>query len=206
MASQTWTNLLNAGAPWQTSNGTLLTTSASSATISPQAPTTQDFVLPGQPNGLQWYPGMTLLIKAAGTLNSGGTASNLTWWLAAGGSGATTGTTVATPGLGVTGALALGTGSLTGVVWRLDSILRCLAVGSTGNTLSYGGQIVLPVTVGSNSGSLATPTANSIVMAIPETVTAFSTYTSGTALFLRAALSAAFGGVQCNQFTIEQLG
>lgn len=199
MASQTWTNLLNGGPPWQTTNGTALTSSASTATISPQAPTGQDFILPGQPNGIQWYPGMSLRIRARGTVLAGATTSNLTMFLAAGPSG----TLAASPGLGVTGALTLGTTITTAVGWRLDGLLRCLAIGSTGNTLSFGADLIMPTVALANVATLGT--ANTTMQVIPETVTAFNTYTGGTALGLRAALSAAFGSVVCNQFTIEQL-
>lgn len=197
MANQTWSNLLNYGPPWQTTNGTLLTTSATTATITPQAPTTQDFILPSQYNGLQWYAGMTLRISARGSFNSGSTTSNATVFLAIGVSG-TLATTLTT-----TGAYTLGAGSLTGMVWRLQAVVRCLAVGTSGNTLSAGGDIITDTTVGSNTGNITT--ANTIMLGMPETTTAFNTYTQGTAMGLRGTLSAAFGGIQCNQFLIEQI-
>jgi hypothetical protein len=198
VGSQTWNNLLNAGSPWQTTNGTALSASASTATISPQAAGQQDFVLPVQSvagSGLQWYPGMTLRVRGRGTINSGGTASNLTVFLAAGASG-----TLATT-LSTTAAMALGTGTLTGMGWRLDTLIRCLAIGSSGNTLSCGGELVMT----DNTTAAAIGTANGLVWLLPETTTAFNTYTPATALGLRATLSAAFGLIQCNQFTIEQM-
>jgi hypothetical protein len=185
VASQGWINLLNAGAPWQTTNGTALTSSASAATISPQAPTGQDFVLPGQPGGLQFYTGMSLRIRAGGTLQAGSTTSNLTVFLAAGVSG------------------TLGTTITTAVGWQLEALIRVLAIGSTGNTLTVGGVMEFPTAAGSNTATLGT--ANNTILNMPETVTAFNTYTAATALGLRATLSAAFGSVQCNQFTIEQM-
>ena len=196
MPIQSWTNLLNAGVPWQTTNGTALTSSASTATISPQAPTGQDFILPGQPNGLQWYPGMALYIRGGGTLNAGGTTSNLTVFLAIGVSG-TLATTLAT-----TGALTLGTSVTTAVGWNLEVIIRCLAVGTTGNTLSAGGTLEFPTVALANVATLGT--ANNTIMNMPETTAAFNTYTQGTAIGLRATLSAAFGSVVCNQFLVFQ--
>jgi hypothetical protein len=197
MPLQTWAQLLNAGVPWQSTNGTALTSSAATATISPQAAGNQDFILPGQPNGTQFYPGMSLLIRAGGTLNAGATTSNLTMFLAAGVSG-TLGTT-----LGTTGALTLGTTVTTAVGWALEAVLRCTAIGSSGTTLSCGGTIEFPTAAGANAATLGT--ANNTIMNIPETTTAFNTYTTGTALGLRATLSAAFGSVVCNQFLILQL-
>jgi hypothetical protein len=198
MPLQTWAQLLNAGVPWQSQAGATLATSATTATISPQAAGSQDFIMPGQPNGTQWYPGMAILIRAGGVLSAGATTSNLTVFLAAGVSG-TLGTTLTT-----TGALTLGT-TATNVGWSMEAVLRCTAVGSSGNTLSCGGTLELPTTGGSNTGALNTPTANNIIMNLPETATAFNTYTTGTALGLRATLSAAFGSITCNQFLLLQL-
>src|SRR5258708_23884727 len=96
MAQQSWVNLLNAGSPWQTAQGATLSTAAT-ATISPQAPTTQDFVLPGQPNGLQWYTGMQLRLRARGVLTTGGTTTSLTRFPAIGGSGTLATTLCTTP-------------------------------------------------------------------------------------------------------------
>lgn len=197
MPTQSWTNLLNAGVPWQTTNGTALTSSASTATISPQAPTGQDFILPGQPNGLQWYPGMVLYLRLGGTLNAGGTTSNLTMFLACGVSG-----TLATS-LCTTGALTLGTTLTTAVGWTGEVVIRCLAIGSTGNTLSAGGTIEFPFAAGANAATLSA-TPNNVMMNMPETTSAFNTYTQGTAIGLRATLSAAFGSVVCNQFLVFQ--
>lgn len=196
MASQNWTNLLNAGAPWQTSAGTALSASASTATISPQAAGSQDFVLPTQFNGTQWYPGMTLKIEAAGTLNTGGTTSNLTMFLAAGVSG-TLATTLTT-----SGALTLGTGSLTGIEWTLFGLIRCTAIGSSGNTLAAAAMWTVAGGAASNTGTIGTANGNS--MGLPETAVALNTYTAATALGLRATLSAAFGAVQCNEFMVYQ--
>lgn len=200
MALQSWGNLLNAGSPWQTTNGAALTSSASTATISPQAPTTQDFVLPSQgqaAGGTQWYQGMALWIRARGTLNAGTTTSNLTMFLACGVSG-TLGTTLTT-----TGALTLGTTITTATTWRLDALVRVLAVGSTGNTLSAGGDLMVDTVAGANAGTLGTATTT--MMGMSETTTAFNTYTAATAIGLRATLSAAFGSVVCNQFLVFQL-
>jgi hypothetical protein len=197
MASQTWENLLNAGVPWQTTNGTQLTTSASTATISPQAAGPQDFILPTQYNGTQWYPGMGLKISARGVLGSAGTTSNLTIFLAVGVSG-TLATTLCT-----TGALTLGTGSLSNIAWRLKAYLRVLAVGSSGNTLSTGGDVMVGAVGSNNAGTLST--ALGTFMGMNENAIAFNTYTAATAIGLRATLSAAFGNITCNQFLVEQV-
>jgi hypothetical protein len=189
-------NLLNYGPPWQTTAGAALSASASTATISPQAAGSQDFILPTQYNGIQWYPGMTLKIEAAGTLNSGGTTSNLTVFIAAGVSG-TLATTLTT-----SGALTLGTGSLTGIEWDLMAWIRCAAIGSSGTTLTAEGLWQVAGGVGSNTGTIGT--ANGNTMGLAFTSTAFNSYTAATALGLRATLSAAFGAIQCNEWMIYQ--
>jgi hypothetical protein len=194
MASQDWVNMLNWGIPWQTSQGTALSASATTATISPQAAGPQDFILPTQATGTQWYQGMTLKIEAAGTINTGGTASNLTVFLAAGVSG-----TLATT-LSTSAAMALGTGSLTGLEWWLNATIRCIGVGSSGNTLATEGYL----DVQTSTAALAIGTANVTKVPLPFTQVAFNTYTAATALGLRATLSAAFGLIQCNSFQIYQ--
>jgi hypothetical protein len=193
MAQQDWVNLVNWGDPWQVSQGTALAT-ATTATISPQAAGNQDFVLPTQPNGIQFYKGLKYKVEASGTINSGGTASNLTVLLACGVSG-TLATTLAT-----TAAIALGTGSLTGLEWYLLATIKCIAIGSTGNTLTAEGQMHIQT----STAGLAIGTANDTVAPLPFTNTAFNVYTAATALGLRATLSAAFGQIQCNSFDIYQ--
>lgn len=195
MAQQSWINLLNAGAPWQTTNGPTVTVSAAQQTITPQAAGPQDFVLPGQYNGLQWYPGMTLRLVGKGQCSAGATTSNWTFSLAAGA------TVAGGTALLTSGALTSGT-TLTNVPWKFDGILRVLALGSTGNTLSCHGNwsfgtAALPTgTLGTASGWTALPVA--------ETVTAFNTFTQGVTLGMRVIGSAAFGTVICNSFLIEQ--
>lgn len=194
MAQQAWVNLLNQGVPWQTSAGTQLSATATTATISPQAAGSQDFILPTQYNGTQWYEGMTLKLEAEGTAGSGGTASNLTVFVACGVSG-TLGTTLST-----TAACALGTGSLSGLEWHLLASVRVVGVGSTGTTLTTEGNM----SIQTSTAALAIGTANVTMLPLPVTNVAFNTYTAATALGLRATLSAAFGNIQCNSFRIYQ--
>lgn len=199
MARQNWVNLLNYGKPWQTTQGAALTT-ATTATISPQAPGPQDFVLPGQDGGLQWYEGMSLRLKGKGIIGTGGTASNLTVFVAAGVSG-TLGTTLST-----TAAIALGTGSLSSLPWELDAQVDCTNLRTDASAaFTCSGDLW----IGTTSTSLAIATANGLVVKLPHTSTngsALSPYTAATAIGLRATLSAAFGSIQCDRFTIEQIG
>jgi hypothetical protein len=199
MAQQTWENLLNGGVPWQTQNGPTLATSTTLTTISPQAPGPQDFVLPGQPNGLQFYEGMSIKITARGTCQAAGTTSALTLSLALGASGATTAATA----IATSGALTLGTTITSATYWWLEALMRCFAIGSTGTTISCGGDWHIATVAGQDAGTLGT--ASETFMALPETTTAYNTYTAATCLTLRGSLSAAFGSVTCNHFLLEQL-
>lgn len=194
MARQNWCNLLNYGEPWQTAQGAVLNT-ATTAVISPQAPTNQDFMLPGQDNGLQWYRTMALRIRARGTFTTGGTTANFTWALAIGVSG-----TLATV-LCTTAAVVMGGTTQGPCAWNLQANIDCIAVGSTGNTLTADGNVVMGTTT---TPALATP--NGLVVNMPFTSTAFNTYTQGTCIGLKGTLSAAFGSYQCNTFTVEQIG
>jgi hypothetical protein len=199
MAQQAWMNLLNYGQPWQTTQGTALSASASTATISPQTPGPQDFVMPGQPGGTQWYQGMSLVIEGHGIIGSGGTASNLTIFLAAGVS-ATLGTTLAT-----TGAIALGTGTLSNLPFYLNAQVDVIGLRTDANPfLATSGTIM----IGTTSTALAIGTTNGLTVQLPYTTVngnTLSPYTAASAIGLRATLSAAFGSIQCNRFKIFQV-
>lgn len=193
MPVQYWESLLNAGAPWQTTAGTVLNTAAT-ATISPQSAGPNDFTLPAN----YFYPGCVIKVTALGYLSSGGTASNLTVWLAGGVSG-TLGTILAS-----TPAVALGTGTIVGVPWRLEALIQCTAIGSSGNTLLTNGSMWFP-----NVTAPAFATANGVAIGLPGgavagTAVALSTITAQS-IGLRASLSAAFGAILCSQFLLEAL-
>jgi hypothetical protein len=182
MPSQYWESLLNTGAPWQTTAGTALST-ATTSTISPQAAGTKDFTLPTP----WWEVGKVVEVQARGILSSGGTTSNLTVLLAAG-SGPTT--------LSTTAAIALGTGSVSNMPWRLRAIIRCIAYGSSGNTLETGGEFMWET-----SATPAFGTANTGIAPLADTSAALDT-TSAMPVMLRATLSAAFGSITCQQFLL----
>ena len=193
--------LLNQGAPWQTTQGTTLNTAAT-ATISPQAPTAQDFQLPGQPGGLQWYQGMSLECEAIGTYASGGTTSNLTIFLAAGVSG-TLGTTLLT-----SGALTLGTGTVTGLRWRFKAQIDVVTLTTAAATfLAITGDLFMQTAVNPATIVGAAVNVNTVGMALATVNgSVLSPYTAATCLGMRATLSAAFGSVQCDRFKIKQIG
>lgn len=195
MPSQTWAALLNSGPPWQTTQGTALST-AVTATISPQAPTAKDFAI--ATNFL--YPGATFRVTASGFLTTTATSTTATIFLAAG----ATPTTLATP-VGIT----TGTTVITGIQWTWESISRVTAIASTGSTVSTQGSLSL-----GNSGAAvpANPIALTVTpgMRLPapnisgETAASVDTSIS-MAIMLRATLAGANATIQCTQFMVESL-
>lgn len=194
MAGQTWQQLLNAGAPWQTTAGTALST-ATTATISPQSAGGNDYTL--QANYL--YPGLAIRVTARGYITTTATSTTATWFLAANQNG--TYTTLST-----TAGMATGTVVYTALPWKLDALIVITAIGSSGNTVSTQGEILISqnnataqtVNTGSASVTLFMP-ANS-----PPTAVALST-TAATAFPLRATLAGANATIVCTQYLLESL-
>ena|SRR5215471_3132417 len=184
MSGQGWLSLLND--QWQIGAGTALSASASTATISPQNSSAKDYLI----SPYEWRVNKTLMVYADGILGSGGTASNLTVFLAAG----ATPTTLST-----SPAMALGTGSLSSLPWHLWARIRCLAVASSGNTLETKGTFIF-----NNATAPALGTANAVMCDLPLTSAAVD-LTASCAIIMRATLSAAFGNITCHSFIVESL-
>jgi hypothetical protein len=180
MSGQGWLSLLND--QYQIGAGTTLST-ATTATISAQNATSKDYGV----SPYEWRLNKVLRIIAEGILSSGGTASNLTVLLAAG----ATPTTLST-----TPAIALGTGSVLNVPWRIDAHIRCLAVASSGNTLETKGTFIF-----ADSAAPAFATASTVMADLPLTNAAVD-LTTTMAIMLRATLSAAFGAITCQRFEV----
>jgi hypothetical protein len=180
MSGQGWVSMLND--QWQIGIGTTLNT-ATTATISPQNATSKDYLI----SPYEWRVNKVLKVYASGVVSSGGTTSNLTILLAAGGTPTT---------LSTSPAVALGTGSITNAPWHLWSRVRCLAVASSGNTLETEGTIIM-----GNTAAPAFSTANGVVIDLPNTSAAVDLTTS-CAIMLRATLSAAFGAITCHSFLV----
>lgn len=189
MAAQSWVSLLDGSTTYQTSSGTLLNT-ATTATISPQQAGSKDFTLPAN----FFYPGCSLRITAQGFITTTGTQTTLTVLLAT-----STPTTLAT-----TAGILTGTGSLTGLPWRLDAFITCTAVGSTGNTLLTQGSMIIAL----STASPTIPTSNTMIVGLPSasggTASAIDT-TSAQGICLRATLAGANASIQCNNWDIEWL-
>lgn len=195
MPYQGWTQLLNSDAPWQTTVGTALST-ATTATVSPQAPTAKDFSVATS----YLYPGAVLRLTAQGLLTTTGTTTTATIFAAAG----ATPTTLATP-VGIT----TGATIITGIQWWMLLYCRIVAVASTGNTIQSQGALTM-----GNSGAAvpANPIALTATpgMRLPmpnasgETAAAIDT-TIAMPMMIRGTLAGANATIQCTQFFIEHM-
>lgn len=189
MSSQGWISLLDSATTFQTASGAALST-ATTATISPQAAGSKDFTLPAN----FFVPGLTLRITAQGFITTTGTQTTLTVLLAT-----STPTTLAT-----SGGILTGTGTLTGLPWHLDAFITCTAIGSSGNTLTTQGVLFIGTTV----TGYTIPTANCMLVGLPAasggTAAAIDT-TSAQGICLRATLAGANATIQCTNWDIEAL-
>jgi len=183
MPKQTWSGLLNDGAPWQTTQGTQLATAAT-ATISPQAPTSQDWQMPGQ----LWYPGAVLEFTARGIYTMGATATNFTFTMLA---GATT--------LATTGAFAAPVTQTT-QPWVLTGLIRCIAYGSTGNTLETQGELTLSQVASPWTFRVPVPLINGPTVAAVD-------LTVAKIMPLQATLSQVTGSptIKCTQYLLQAI-
>jgi hypothetical protein len=136
VAQQAWIAPVNNGAPWQTASGTTLNTAAT-ATISPEIAGGTG----GDPQVYQFWQGMVIRGRAYGVYTCGSTATNLTLALyaAATGTGASSGTSLAT-----TGAFAMPT-SQTGLWWDIEFEIqvRAMAQGTSTATLNTHGKATI---------------------------------------------------------------
>ena len=191
MAVQYWGNLLNAGAPWQTTAGTALST-ATTATISPQSAGSNDYTL--QSN--YFYPGLIIEIDAQGFITTTGSSTTLTVLLAANNAGSYT--TLAT-----SQGIATGTGTLTGLPWSLTAYIECTAAGSSGNTLSTEASMLVASSVSAPTiGTTNNVTYIGMPSASGATAAAVNT-TVPLGLPLRATLAGANATIQCTQYLIK---
>lgn len=202
MANQSWVSLLNGGSSLTSGAGAALTTGT--ATISPVTGSTAD-VAQVQPSGqyLGWYDGMLVRVTARGFITTTGTSTTATFFLASRvGNANSTYVTLAT-----SAAITTGTGSLTGVPWQLDALIRCTEVATSGNTLSTMGRLTFP-------NNVTAPTIGAVTNGVD--LTAFMPNVSGETaaavdttqlqgISLRGTLAAANATVQLSQWLVEAL-
>lgn len=207
MASQQWVSLLNPASSRASGAGTVLNTAAT-ATISPcQAGALTADVATVNPDGypvLAWYPGLLIRVLARGFLTTTGTSTTATWLLRANKGNSNSFTTLAT-----TVGLTTGTGSVTGLQWKAEALIRCTAVGSgTSGSVSTQGEFCILSAVTLNPVALAGTTGNDTNMPMPnisgETALGLDT-TQVTGIGLAATLAGANATVQCTQWLVEAL-
>jgi hypothetical protein len=194
MARAGYSQLLNWGAPWQTTQGASLTT-AVTATISPQTTGAKDFAI--SPSAL--YVGLVIRCTATGILTTTGTSTTATIFLTAG----VTPTTLVTPS-GIT----TGTTVVTGIQWWWESLSTVTAIASSGNTFDTIGRLLLATltTPALPGAPQALTAAGMVTLPAPnsagDTAAAIDT-TSSMAIMLRGTLAGANATVQCNKFLVE---
>jgi hypothetical protein len=206
VASQNWVSLLTPAQNVWSGAGTTLNT-ATTATISPRpTPNTADyngFVAAGG-----FYPGMLIRVLARGFLTTTGTSTTATFFL--GSNIGNTGTTYVT--LVTTNGITTGTTVLTGVQWKLEALIRCTLVATSGTLATQGELSLMGIT--SVPAAAANPFpltgAASVSVGIPmpaasgETAaTVDTTQTQGIAL--RATLAGANATISCTQWALEAL-
>jgi hypothetical protein len=204
MANQSWVSLLNPASPQASGAGTALN-SAATATISPvtggaSASDVAQVQPGGQPYG--WYPGLLVRVTARGFITTTATSTTLTFLLASrvGNSGSTYVTLATASGV------ATSTTVMTGAPWKLEALVRCTAVATSGNTVSTEGELYVsqqPTT----SQTLNTASAG-VNLYLPnasgETAAAVDT-TQLQGLSMRATLAGANATVQLTQWLVEAL-
>ena len=210
MASQNWVSLLNPAAPRGSGAGTGVST-ATTATISPATAGGAD-VAQVNPEGLPqgWYPGLLIRVTARFFLTTTSSSTTFTPLLAArvGNSGSTYVT------LATANGITTGTTVLTGIQGKLEALIRCTGIASSGNTVSTQGELGLLGLLASGAALAANPqaltTGASIGAAFPlpaasgEQAAAVDT-TQLQGLSMRATLAGANATIQLTQWLVEAL-
>lgn len=208
MANQTWVSLLNPGIV-PTGPGATFTEAASTAVLSPQlSGGTADYAqvnAAALPFG--WYVGMLIRVTARGWITTTTTTGTLTIFLRANKSNAgSTFVTLATPNGITTGSTAI-----TGIQFRLEAIIRCTAIASSGSTVSTQGELNLGsvgAAVPANPIALSANPPPGFMLPMPnisgETAAAVDT-TQSQGIQLAATGTAASGTIACTQWLVETL-
>lgn len=207
MANQNWGNILIPAQTVWSGAGTALST-ATTATISPRpTPNTADYNAFVPAGG--FYPGMLIAVTARGFVTTTTTSTTLTFFLAT--NIGNTGTTYVT--LATTNGITTGTTAMTGIQWKLEALIRCTSIATSG-ALATQGEFALYGLLASGAALAANPqaltTGTSIGNAFPlpaisgeTSATVDTTQTQGIAL--RATLAGANATVQCTQWLPTQL-
>ena len=202
MANQNWVSLVNPASPYGSGAGTALST-ATTATISPVTGGGAD-VVQVQPANLPygWYPGLLLRVVARGYITTTSTSTTATFLLAS--RAGNTGSTYVT--LATSAGVATSTTVLTGAPWKLEAVIRCTAIGTSGNTVATQGEMYVSQNP-STAQTLNTASAG-VNLYLPsasgETAAAVDT-TQLQGISMRATLAGANATIQLTQWFVEAL-
>jgi len=208
VANQNWGNILIPSQAVWSGAGTVLNTTSTGVTISPRpTPNTADYNAFVPAGG--FYPGMLISITARGFLTTTTSSGTLSFNLAT--NIGNTGTTYVT--LATTGGITTGTTALTGIQWKLEALIRCTAVATSG-TLATQGEFALQGLLASGTALAANPQALTTGVSIGNSfpMPAISGETSATVdttqtqgIALRCVQTTSTCTVQCTQWLPVQL-
>jgi len=205
MGNQAWVSLLNPDAPLASGAGAALNTAAT-ATISPvfggSAAADVAAVQPPGPWAGAWDPSFLIRVTARGFITTTTTSTTATFLLAAraGNTGSTYITLATAPGL------ATSTTAMTGVPWKLEALIRCTAVATSGNTVATQGEMYLsPNPATSQTLNTASAGVNLYLPSASGETNAAVDTTQLQGISMRATLAGANATIQLTQWIVEAL-
>jgi hypothetical protein len=210
MASQNWVSLLNPGI-FASGPGASLTLAASTQVASPVTGVANQDIAVIQAHGqyLGWQVGMLIRITARGFYTSTSTTGTLTYKLFynKGNATAAASQTAILTSAGIT----TPSSALTGFQWKLEALVRCTAIATSGNTVAAQGELIIGNNVTSPTMNVAAGSlVNDVALWVPmpnitgETATAVDT-TQLAGLNLQVTGTAAQGTLQCTQWLVEAM-
>jgi hypothetical protein len=200
MANQQWVSLLTPSTPQAAGAGTALTT-ATTATVSPVRGDGGDVAqVNAEGQYLGWYTGMIVRLTARGFITTTATSTTATFLVAS--RVGNTGSTYVT--LATSAGLATGTGAVTGIQWKLEGLVRCTAVATSGSTLSTQCDMHFYNPAAQTIGTTAWGIDLCLPNASGETAATVDT-TQMQGLSMRATLAGANATIQLTQWIAETL-
>ena len=202
MSYQEWISLITPSTIQGSGPGATLNT-ATTATLSPVTGGTADVAQVNVEGAFQgWQAGMLIRVTARGYITSTTTSTTVTFLLAA--RVGNTGTTYVT--LTTSAGLATSATAQTGNPWKLEALIRCTNVATSGNTVATQGEMWVsqnPATAqtlntGSAGVNLYLPSASGETNAAVDT-------TQIQGISLRGTLAGANATVVCTQWLVEAL-
>ena len=202
MSYQEWISLITPSTIQGSGPGATLNT-ATTATLSPVTGGTADVAQVNVEGAFQgWQAGMLIRVTARGYITSTTTSTTVTFLLAA--RVGNTGTTYVT--LATSAGLATSATAQTGNPWKLEALIRCTNVATSGNTVATQGEMWVsqnPATAqtlntGSAGVNLYLPSASGETNAAVDT-------TQIQGISLRGTLAGANATVVCTQWLVEAL-